>query len=203
MERWHRSLKSTIKCHGTLNWSEVLPTILLGLRASYKKDIQASAAELVFGTTLELPEKYFTFEDPIKQPLIFVEKLRKHMRQVRESPTTHHTKIKTFIHKDLQDATHVFIRIDRPRKPLECPYKGPFKIIERISDFLYRIDLRGQPEEINIDRLKLAFMERKEEELLNPNPDDQPRPSRQPSEQQSKVQTSKKVVFVNEPLEGE
>jgi len=48
IERWHRSLKSAIKCHQTQNWAEVLPMILLGLRVSYKEDIQASTAELVY-----------------------------------------------------------------------------------------------------------------------------------------------------------
>ncbi|CAL1683860.1 unnamed protein product [Lasius platythorax] len=174
VERWHRSLKSAIKCHGTSDWTEVLPTILLGLRASYKEDIQASAAELVFGTTLKLPGEYFTFEDPIGLPQMFAEKLRKYMRQARGSPTAHHIKTKTFIHKELQDATHVFIRIDRPREPLERPYEGPFKIIERISDFLYRIDYKGQPEDINIDRLKPAFMEKAGEN--QPLPEDNPLP---------------------------
>jgi len=71
VERWHRSLKSTIKYHQTQNWTEVLPMILLGLRASYKEDIQTSTAELVYGTTLKLPGEYFTFEDPIGCPQTF------------------------------------------------------------------------------------------------------------------------------------
>lgn len=190
VERWHRSLKSAIKCHETQNWAEVLPMILLGLRASYKEDIQASAAELVFGTNLKLPGEYFTFEDPIGCPQMFAEKLRERMRQVRGSATAHHIKTKTFIHKDLENATHVFIRVDRPRGPLERPYEGPFRIIERISDFLYRVDYKGQPEEINTDRLKPAFMERVEEEIPASNSDDQqPGPSKPaPGRQSRRIQ---------------
>ena len=53
IERWYRSLKSAIKCHETQGWTEILPMVLLGLRTSFKEDIQASAAELVFGTTVK------------------------------------------------------------------------------------------------------------------------------------------------------
>lgn len=200
IERWHRTLKSAIKCHQTQNWPGILPTVLLGLRASYKEDIQASAAELVYGTTLKLPGEYFTFEDPIGCPQMFSEKLRERIRQVRGATTAHHTKTKTFIHKDLENSTHVFIRVDRPRGPLELPYEGPFRIIERKSDFLYRIDYKGQPEVINIDRLKPAFMERTEEEIQptsSSDPDDQqPGPSGPLPGTQDERQPKRRVKFV-------
>ncbi|XP_032689158.1 uncharacterized protein LOC116852685 [Odontomachus brunneus] len=32
MERWYRTLKTVLTCHGSSNWIEVLPTVLLGLR---------------------------------------------------------------------------------------------------------------------------------------------------------------------------
>ncbi|KAK2577094.1 hypothetical protein KPH14_001013 [Odynerus spinipes] len=56
IERWHRSLKTSIMCHDDRNWVEALPIVLLGLRTSIKDDIKASAAELTYGTTLRLPE---------------------------------------------------------------------------------------------------------------------------------------------------
>jgi len=80
------------------------------------------------------------------------------MCQIR-GPTTAHHYHKTFIHKDLEDATCICVQVDRPSKPLESPYERSYKIIGRSSDFLYRIEYKGQPEEINIDRLKPAFIE--------------------------------------------
>jgi len=50
IERWHRSLKAAIMCHGTKDWTNVLPMVLLGLRNSFKDDIKAFAAEMVYGT---------------------------------------------------------------------------------------------------------------------------------------------------------
>ncbi|XP_072744006.1 uncharacterized protein [Anoplolepis gracilipes] len=84
IERWHRSLKTAIKCQTTQNWTEVLPTVLLGLRTSIKDDIKASAAEMVY---------------------MFLEKFRQYMRNVRPSPTTHHSRAKPFRHKDLDTST--------------------------------------------------------------------------------------------------
>ncbi|GFW01931.1 mitotic-spindle organizing protein 2A [Trichonephila clavipes] len=55
IEELHRPLKSAIKCHATERWTEVLPIILLGIRASFKEDILCTPAEIVFGTTIRLP----------------------------------------------------------------------------------------------------------------------------------------------------
>lgn len=87
IERFHRSLKAAIRSHSHVNWVKILPTVLLGLRASLKEDIKASAAELVYGTPLRLPGEFFTDQSP--DPQIFVEHLRQHMRRVRASPSAH------------------------------------------------------------------------------------------------------------------
>ncbi|KAL0124082.1 hypothetical protein PUN28_006108 [Cardiocondyla obscurior] len=164
IERWHRALKTAIKCHQTQNWTEVLPMILLGLRACYKDDIKASAAELVYGTTLKLPGEYFISEDPTGYPTILADQLREKMRSIRPLPSAHHGKRKVFTHEDLDTCTHVFVRIDRPRRPLEPPYEGPYPVIDRLSTYLYKINFKGTPTQINIDRLKPAFLQQEDQE---------------------------------------
>lgn len=89
-ERWYRSLKTAIKRHNTRDWCEVLPVVLLGLRTSFKEDIQASAPEMIFGTTLRLPEKYFTEEETPIKPQIFLDRLRQYMQEVKSKSTAHH-----------------------------------------------------------------------------------------------------------------
>ncbi|GFT87594.1 retrovirus-related Pol polyprotein from transposon 17.6 [Trichonephila clavipes] len=64
IEELHRPLKSAIKCHATERWTEVLPIILLGLRASLKEDILCTPAELVFRTTIRLPGEMFDSSKP-------------------------------------------------------------------------------------------------------------------------------------------
>jgi len=80
------------------------------------------------------------------------------MRSVRPSPTTHR-KDKSFYYQHLDLCTHVFIRVDSVRKPLETPYEGPFQIIRRITDRVYEVDYKGQATTISIERLKSAFFE--------------------------------------------
>ncbi|GFT38922.1 retrovirus-related Pol polyprotein from transposon 412 [Trichonephila clavipes] len=79
IEELHRPLKSAIKCHATERWTEVLPIILLGLRASLKEDTLCTPAELVFGTTIRLPGEMFDSSKPDDDVVNFVSKLKSHM----------------------------------------------------------------------------------------------------------------------------
>jgi cleavage and polyadenylation specificity factor subunit 1 len=44
VERFHRTLKAAIMCHADQQWTEALPLILLGIRTSFKADLQASVS---------------------------------------------------------------------------------------------------------------------------------------------------------------
>lgn len=149
IERWYRSLKAAITCHGQKEWADVLPTVLLGLRTSFKKDLKATTAELVYGTTLRLPGEFFLPEDTQVEPQSFLEPLRLHMRQLRSAPAAHHTKRKPFAHKTLYTCTHVFVRIDSLRKPLEPPYEGPYEVKSRPNDNVFVVDVNGQETHIH------------------------------------------------------
>ena len=52
-------------------------------------------------------------------------------------------------------SSHVFIRVDRVKKPLQPPYNGPFRVIERMDKY-FIIDVNGKHDSISIDRLKVA-----------------------------------------------
>jgi hypothetical protein len=54
VERFHRTLKAAIMVHADWQWTEALPLILLGIRTSFKEDLQASVAELVYGEPLRI-----------------------------------------------------------------------------------------------------------------------------------------------------
>ncbi|GFW62269.1 integrase catalytic domain-containing protein [Trichonephila clavipes] len=112
IEELHHPLKSAIKCHATERWTEVLPIILLGLRASLKEDILCTPAELVFGTTIRLPGEIFDSSKPDDDVVNFVSKLKSHMQSLHPKPPKHHGKRPVFIHPGLLEATHVFLRRD-------------------------------------------------------------------------------------------
>ncbi|GFU10678.1 transposon Tf2-11 polyprotein [Trichonephila clavipes] len=156
IEELHRPLKSAIKCHTTERWTEVLPIILLGLRASLKEDILCTPAELVFGTTIRLPGEMFDSSKPDDDVVNFVSKLKSHMQSLHPKPPKHHGKRPVFIHPGLLEATHVFLRRDMLRRPLQQPYDGPFKVLQR-KDKVFFLDINGKRVSVSIDRCKPAF----------------------------------------------
>lgn len=165
LERWHRTLKSAIMCHSSSNWFEILPTVLLGLRSCFKEDFQASPAEMLYGLTLRLPGEFFTEEDFPSDPEIFLERHRLQMRDIKSQPTAHHHKKTPFHYKNFYDCTFVWVRDDSVWKSLQPPSFGPFRVINRINDYLFAIDIAGKIVNISTERLKPAFLRRE----LNPD----------------------------------
>ena len=63
VERFHRQLEAALKTRPQPDlWTDVLPLVLLGIRTALKEDISATAAEMVYGTTLRLPGEFFTLK---------------------------------------------------------------------------------------------------------------------------------------------
>ena len=63
-----------------------------------------------------------------------------------------------FVHTELPTATHVLVRVDAHKSPLQAPYKGPFKVLERHVKY-FKLDLGNREDTVSIDRLKPAFMD--------------------------------------------
>ena len=59
VERFHCQLKAAIMAHESPNpWTITLPAVLLGARPAVKELLGRSAAEIVYGSTLRLPEVF-------------------------------------------------------------------------------------------------------------------------------------------------
>ena len=116
-ERFHRQLKSSIKCHATEKWTEVLAIILLGIRSSYKEDILATIAEMVYGSPLRLPGEFFRESEPNIQQVDFLLLLKKHAKKLRPVPTSKHNVENVFIYKELNNCDIVFFSQDFVRRP--------------------------------------------------------------------------------------
>ncbi|CAB0032311.1 unnamed protein product [Trichogramma brassicae] len=67
VERMHRTLKAALKCSPETPWTLALPGVLLGLRTTFKEDLQASPAEMVFGTSLRIPGEFVARQDRTKR----------------------------------------------------------------------------------------------------------------------------------------
>ena len=58
IERLHRQLKAALKAHPSpQHWTDALPLVMLGIRTALKNNLGCSAAELVYGTILRLPQE--------------------------------------------------------------------------------------------------------------------------------------------------
>jgi cleavage and polyadenylation specificity factor subunit 1 len=110
VECFHRTLKAAIMCHADQQWTEAVPLVLLGIRTSFKADLQASVSELVYGELLRIPGELLTpTADPV-EPAHLIRQLRRHMARLRPVPAARHASPATFVHKGLQNCTHVFLR---------------------------------------------------------------------------------------------
>lgn len=169
IERLHRTIKSALKCNNANDWVDCLPTILLGHRSTFKEDIQATPAELVYGTSLRLPGEFFEPTNNVTPPKSeYVRNLKIMFENIKPVETANHnTRRKIFVQKDLSICTHVFVRNDAVSPPLTPPYNGPYKVLERKPN-TFVIEMRGKKQEVAIDRLKAAFIEN-EDDLNFPN----------------------------------
>jgi len=124
VERLHRTMKAAIMRHADYQWTEALPLVLLGIRTAYKEDLQSSTAELVYGEHLRVSGKLLAAAFPNVEASAFIQQLRRQMDQLRPTTTARHSSPAIFVHKDLQDSTHVFLRQDSICRALQAPYNG-------------------------------------------------------------------------------
>ena len=159
VERFHRHVKSALKarCMGA-NWCDNLPWVLLGIRTAPKDDLAVSSAELVYGFPLTVPGDFICESSQEKDSLVQLRKLREKVKLLTPTPTMRHGKVRSVIPEDLRQSPFVFIRRDSHRKPLQCPYDGPFKVLDAGEKF-FKVDYGGREEIISIDRLKPAHLD--------------------------------------------
>jgi len=119
-------------------------------------DTGASPAEFLFGTTLRIPGEFVTDNDFTADPKIFVEDFRAHIRNCKLVPVNQGYKKRTFYFKDLATCTHVFLCND-VKQLLERSCSGPYKIVQRISDKVYALEIRGKTINVSIGRVKPAY----------------------------------------------
>jgi len=167
VERFHRSLKAALRARLTReSWTFELPWVLLGVRSTPRDDANVSPAEVVFGAPLRLPSDLPTTSAPAIEE--FVENLKEAMKRATPVPATHNNdKQKFYVPKDLLDCRHVWLRIDRVKKPLERPYAGPYEVVERLGKcFVLRLGERL--EKVSVDRLKAVVSDGQIEEASPP-----------------------------------
>ena len=117
-----------------------------------------AAAQLVYGTTLRLPGQFITpLSSTTLDPTIYVDHLQCALCDIKPvQPRSQATK--TYLPKDLSSCTHVYVRTDAVRTPLQPPYTGPYLTLRR-HDKHYTLDVNGRKEHISLDRLKVTYLD--------------------------------------------
>ena len=161
VERFHQQLKASLAAQpDPTRWTEALPLVLLGIRTALKTDLHCTTPEMVYGTTLGLPGEFFA-PDPslnLADPANYVTQLKVVMSKLKSIPVCKQSPRSTYVHDDLDSCTHVYVRQDKVRKPLEKTYNGPFKVLQRSSKH-FTLEVKGNRDVVSLDRLKPAHME--------------------------------------------
>ncbi|XP_047480568.1 uncharacterized protein LOC125033229 [Penaeus chinensis] len=157
LERLHRQLKEALTASSsTRQWVDQLPLALLHIQTSFKQDLQCTAAEMVYGTTIALPAD-FVVSSGSQDPGAFGKQLRNRMARIRSRPTRPSRQRDIYLPRDLHDCSHIFIR--RPTKPPLCPpYEGPFPVVKRDGKTITIRRPRGE-DIVCIDRAKPAHLQ--------------------------------------------
>ncbi|KZC05854.1 hypothetical protein WN55_06851 [Dufourea novaeangliae] len=121
-----------------------------------KEDLNATAAEMVYGTGIRLPAEFFLPSNEVASS-DFVTRLRRRVDDMKPQQVTRHGARKPFIFKELWSSPHVFLRRYAIRGPSQPPYDGPFEVVER-DDKSFVIRIKDRKVRVSIDRLKPAFV---------------------------------------------
>jgi len=135
MVELHRQLKAAVKCHVNSRGTKVLPTMLLGIRAIWRDNLKATAAELVYGETLRLSGQFLVQRQTENSDdgANFVKDLRRHFDELRPIDDIRHGERRPFLFKNIKEAEHIFLRRDGPKRMLQVPYDGLFTVVIQIT----------------------------------------------------------------------
>lgn len=117
-----------------------------------KEDIKSTAAEMVFGTTLQLPGEFFTQHNQnATSASNYVSCLRKHMAKLFFTLSCVHSNV-AYLPPNINVSEFVIVCQDMIMKSLQPNYDELYKVLER-SDKFFIIDKNNKRNSVSIDRL--------------------------------------------------
>ena len=145
VERQHRDLKQSLRAtlmamaetHQS-RWMSVLPWTLLSRRTAYHSELQASPAEVVYGTQLRVPGDLhagdLTPDHGLPQLL---DRLRENARRP-PAQTGLRREPKVYYPPTTLTATHIYLRRQKTT-PLSPRSDGPYRILKRVGKSVVQI----------------------------------------------------------------
>ena len=133
----HRTFKNAIKAQildfaekNQKMWPQLLPWALLSMRASFRRDLNASPSELAHGLKPSLPGSIIQAPEPsdhLKE--IIMQKTNKKAIQTKLN------KPNPEVPEPPADVTHVYT-LQHKKQGLDPSYDGPFRIVKRLTRVL-------------------------------------------------------------------
>lgn len=151
VERFHRRLKDALRARQS-DWLADLPLVLWTFRFTTPRNADYSPFTLLTGEAASFPASVAdrcSLDDPNE----IVSRLRQLIDHAVASPLDTVPVPPPTIPQSLESADEVWVRIDRVRRPLEAPYSGPFRVIERQPRYFTIATPRGT-ETVSVHRLK-------------------------------------------------
>ena len=155
IERFHRTFKTSLRILTNNScWTKSLPFVLMGWRNTPSKTTSTSPAQLLFGTSITMPNELVELTSSSFTEL---DEARNHFLALDSNPefSVSHAH-KPFVPRDLRTATHVWIRkvTDTSLSPR---YSGPFRLI-KIENNVAFVDVDNVNQTISLTRVKPAFI---------------------------------------------
>ncbi|XP_068203598.1 uncharacterized protein [Palaemon carinicauda] len=145
-----------------------------------RDDGEPSPAERVYGEALAVPGKFFPTSTDDTQ----LDHLRDIARKFRTCLNTYRDRTKHFKPRSLDDCGYVFVRVDAYRQPLTRPYRGPYRVIKKMTK-AFLLDVHGQEDWVSINHVKLAFFEGSNTASVGPGRSRVPPQNMPPNEKKS------------------
>ena len=131
---------------------------MLSLRSTFKEDLGCTMSELMLGTVLRLPGQLLSSSERDDVPVsTYIRNLSAYIDSFKPVRLRHPDVRKSYIDPALLTCSHVFVRYDGVKTPLQRPYDGPYLVIERGNKH-FSLDIRGRLDTVSIDRLKPAYL---------------------------------------------
>lgn len=153
-ERVNQIVETYLRCYTNYeqnNWAKLLPMAQFAYNTSLQESIKTTPAYALFGYT---PDPYKDSYDGIQNVRAILEanklrelhaELRTELEFVRERMKRYYDQKRsegpTFSEGDMVYLSTKNIETKRPSKKLDFKYLGPFKILKKLSDSTYKLDL--------------------------------------------------------------
>ena len=153
IERQHRTLKTILRAHKE-SWLKMLPVALFAMRITPSSSTDLAPFTMVTGAIPFVPTALLNRPRNQQEACEFTRNLVTHMQSLEFSPTQWKTANTSFVPKELNDCSKVWVRVDRHRRSLESPYAGPYPVLQRHPDY-FTIELpNGNQDTVSLNRLK-------------------------------------------------